>query len=255
MKAFTALAWNGFREARRNRVTVIVAAFALLVLLSTSLVAEVTVNTFSRVLSDFALGSMSLLLVFLAIFLSCGLLPREIERRTIFLIVSKPISRAQFLVARLCGNLLTLLVLEVVMFLILWVEFALYRVPVTSTHVLAAVALWVELGVLCAAGFFFSSFATQMTAAVVTSGLYLAGHLLGTLHETTERSGSALVRLVGEGLYRVLPQLERLNFRPYATYGLPVPPAQFLSALAYGAAYSVLLCTLAALIFRRRDFR
>ncbi|MFL5319158.1 MAG: ABC transporter permease subunit, partial [Myxococcaceae bacterium] len=94
MNGLLPIAWNGFREARRNRVTVVVAAFAVAILLCSTLVSEVTVATFDRVLTDFGLGSMSLIMVFLAIFLSCGVLSREIERRTIFMVVSKPVSRS-----------------------------------------------------------------------------------------------------------------------------------------------------------------
>ena len=107
MGPFVALALNGFREARRNRVTLLVAIFALAMLLSTSLVLEVTVGTFDRVITDVGLGAMSLMLVLLTVFLSSGLISREIERRTIFLMVSKPISRGAFLVGRLLGNMLT----------------------------------------------------------------------------------------------------------------------------------------------------
>jgi ABC-type transport system involved in multi-copper enzyme maturation permease subunit len=255
MSGFGAMVWNGFREARRNRVTVVVAAFAVAVLSSSILVAEVTVNTFGRVLSDFGLGAMSLILVFLSIFLSCGLLSREIERRTIFLVVSRPISRTQFLVARLCGNLLTLLVLEVAMFLLFWGMLALYREPLTLTHVAAAAGLWVELAVLSAAGFFFSSFASQMTSAVATTGLYMAGHLAETIYGLAQRSESGALRLVGKSVFYAIPQLERLNFRPYATYQLPVPLDRFLAAAGYGLAYTVLLCALASFFFQRRDFK
>jgi hypothetical protein len=101
--AFLATAWNGFREARRNRVTVVVGVFALLTLLLATLVTQITVVTFRRVMVDTGLGLMSLILVFLSIFLSSGLLAREIERRTIVLVVTKPISRSTFL-ARFAGT-------------------------------------------------------------------------------------------------------------------------------------------------------
>jgi ABC-type transport system involved in multi-copper enzyme maturation permease subunit len=255
MNAFAALAWNGFREAYRNKVTVVVAAFAAVLLLSTSLVAEVTVSTFSRVLSDFGLGSMSLILVFLAVFLSSGLLGREIERRTIFLMVSRPVSRGAFLVARLCGTLLTLAILELVMFAVFAVQLSIYDVPVNGTHILAAIALWGELAVLCAAGFFFSSFASQMTSAVVVSGLYMAGHLSETIYSVAQRSEHALIKIVGTAAYYVVPQLERLDFRPYAAYGKVVSASEFWWAMTYATGYSSMLCVLAVLAFSRRDFR
>ena len=125
IQSFLAVAFNSFREARRHRVSVVVVAFAVALLFSTSLVADVTVITFARVITDFGLGAMSISLVMLTIFLSCTQLSREIERKTIFLIVSKPISRGEFLVARFAGNMFTLAVLIGVMSLVFALEVAL----------------------------------------------------------------------------------------------------------------------------------
>jgi Cu-processing system permease protein len=255
MSAFAAMVWNGFREARRNRVTVVVGVFAVVVLLSSTLVTEVTVSTFERVLTDFGLGMMSLILVFLAIYLSSGLLSREIERRTIFLIVSKPLSRSRFLIARLLGNMLTLGVLLVAMTLIFFLELGIYSVPIKSIHLLAVAMLWFELLVVASAGFFFSAFSGQMVSAIATTGLYLAGHLSSDIYNLAARSESAGLRALGKGVYYVLPDLSRLNFRPMATYDLDVAASSVLGAMAYGTAYAAVLCTLSALIFSRRDFR
>ncbi len=255
MGAFNALVWNGFREARRNRITVVVAAFAAVVLLSSTLVTDVTVRTFDRVLTDFGLGSMSIILTFLAIFLSCGLLSREIERRTIFMMMSKPVSRSTFLVARLWGNMLTLLVLLAAMVGIFCLEMLLYHVPITGTQMMAAAGLWIELLVLSSAGFLFSTFASQTVSAIATTGLYFAGHLSADIYNLASRSKTGAVQLLGKVVYYVLPDLERLNFRSLATYQITVPGEMFLGSIAYGMAYAVVLCILACIIFSRRDFR
>ncbi|MHA7633273.1 ABC transporter permease [Corallococcus sp. M7] len=255
MSAFTAMMWNGFREARRNRVTVVVAVFAAIVLLSSTLVTEVTVTTFDRVLTDFGLGMMSLILAFLAIFLSCGLLSREIEKRTIFLMVSKPVSRTQFLLARLAGTMLTLGVMLVAMTLIFLSQLVLFRTPIHSTHLVAAGALWVELLVLSSAGILFSSFSGPAVSSICTTGVYFAGHLAGDLYEITSYSESQFIRWLGRIAYYMLPNLERMNFKPHATYELPVSATSLLSAVGYGAAWAAVFTALAMFIFERRDFR
>jgi Cu-processing system permease protein len=213
------------------------------------------VNTFDRVLTDFGLGMMSLILVFLTIFLSCGLLSREIERRTIFLVVSKPVSRSKFLLARLAGNMLTLAVMSAAMTLIFLSQLALFGAKITSTQLLSVVGLWFELLVLTSAGFLFSSFASQAVSAIATTGLYLAGHLAGDLHSISSRSESSVVRVVGRGLYYLLPNLERVNFRPQATYALPVEMPAFFSGIGYATAWAAVLTALAIFVFDRRDFR
>lgn len=255
IQSFLALTLNGFREARRNRVTLAVGAFAILALVSSTLVTGVTLQTYPRVLCDVGLGSMNLILVFLAIFLSSGLLAREIERRTIFLIVSKPLSRTQFLLARLCGNLLTLLVLLVTMGVIFIGEMALNSVAITQPQLIAMVGLFFELVLLSSIGFLFSSFTTQMVSAIATCGLYFAGHLSTDIYRLSAHSQDTLIRSLGKAAYYVLPNLERLDFRPMATYGVHLPASVVLSAAGYALAYSAGLLAIATVIFNRRDFR
>lgn len=255
MSAFNAMVWNGFREARRNRVTVVVGVFAAVVLLSSTLVTEVTVNTFDRVLTDFGLGMMSLILVFLTVFLSSGLLSREIERRTIFLMVSKPVSRMQFLLAKLAGTMLTLGVLLVAMTLIFLSQLAMFGADITSTQLVAAAGLWFELLVISSAGILFSSFSGPAVSAIATTGLYFAGHLAGDLYAIATRSESSAIQAMGRGLYYMLPNLERVNFRTQATYALPVDMSTFLSGAAYSLAWAAVFTALAIFIFERRDFR
>ncbi|MCY1020709.1 ABC transporter permease [Pyxidicoccus sp. MSG2] len=255
MGAFTAMAWNGFREARRNRVTVLVGAFALVLLFATTLVTEVTVSTFDRVVTDFGLGVMSLLLVFLSIYLSSGLLSREIERRTIFLMVSKPMSRSRFLLARLAGNMLTLGVLLVAMTLLFWLQLVLNMAPITQPQLAALWGLYLELFVLTSAGFLLSTFASQLVSALVSTGLYFAGHLSADIYNLGTRSKSEFVAWICKATYYALPNLERLNFRPRATYVIPVVASELATATLYALGWGALFCVLATLVFERRDFR
>jgi ABC-type transport system involved in multi-copper enzyme maturation permease subunit len=261
MGAFAALAYNGFREARRNRVSVVVAVFTLGLLLASSLVTEVTVYTFKRVLTDVGLGAMTLTLVLLAVFLSSGLISREIERRTIFLIVSKPVSRSLFLVARLTGNMLTLLALLLAMAAVFFFQVGVYgglsayALKVSMPQGVAVGMLWVELLVISSVGFLMSSFSSQVVSAVVTTGVYLAGHLSGDIYSLASRSESVPLQYLGKTIYYLLPNLARLNYRPQASYDVATPAGDILWDIVYGFGYSGILVALAVLIFMRRDFK
>lgn len=255
MGPFIALALNGFREARRNRVTLLVAIFALAMLLSTSLVLEITVGTFDRVLTDVGLGAMSLMLVLLTIFLSSGLISREIERRTIFLMVSKPLSRGAFLVGRLLGNMLTVTALQLAMAGVFFLLMRFYGTTITPAHLAAVGMLWFELWVLSGVGFLMSSFSSQMVSAFVTVSLYVAGNLSSDIYSLAGKSESGAVRALGRTVYYVLPNLSLFNYRPQASYGTTVPLGEVGSAILYAAAYTTVLISLAVLLFNRRDFR
>jgi ABC-type transport system involved in multi-copper enzyme maturation permease subunit len=255
VNAFLALAWNGFREARRNRVTSAVVAFAFALLLSSYLVLEVTVITFSRVLVDLGLGAMAMMGVFLAIYLSAGVIPREIERRTLFLVVTRPMSRSTFLAARLAGNLITLGVLLLTMTAVYALQLRLFDVEFTFTQAAAIAGLYGELVLLSAVGFLLSSFSGTLVSALVTTGVFFAGHLCGDIYHFASRAKDPWLQSLGKALYYCLPNLERLNFRPHATHGLAVGVAELGTSLLYALAWSVGLLSLAAALFQRRDFK
>lgn len=255
MNAFLALAWNGFREARRNRVTAVVVAFAFALLLASYLVLEVTVITFSRVLVDLGLGAMAVMGVFLAIYLSAGVIPREIERRTLFLVVTRPITRTTFLAGRLAGNLLTLGVLLLVMTAVYALQLRLFDVEFTAPQATAVLGLYAELALLSAVGFLMSCFSGTLVSALVTTGLFLAGHLCGDIYNFAARAKEPWMQSAGKALYYCLPNLERLNFRPHATYDLPVSGAELGGSLLYALAWTAGLLAVAAALFQRRDFK
>ncbi len=255
MKGFMALAWNGFREARRNRVTTVVAAFALVLLISSSLVTQVTVHTYDRVLTDFGLATMAILLTGLSVFLSCGLIPQEIERKTIFLVVSRPMSRTRFLLARLTGNLITLGLLQVAMTAVFFFELWLYNAPVTSAIVASLVGLFFELLVVSAVGFLFSTFSSQLISALTTVGMIFAGHLAGDVYRLASKSTSDFIQFIGHASYYIVPNLDRLNFRDQASLATAVPIGEIAQAIGLALGYATLLVVMATLIFERRDFR
>lgn len=255
MKAFAALALNGFREARRNRITLLIAGFALVALLMSSIIADVSVATVERVLVDVGLAGMSLMLVVLAIFLSATQLGKEIERRTIFMVVSKPVSRATFIMGRLAGNMITLGVLLVAMSLIFWLELAVMGYSMKSQYLVSIGTLYVELLVLSSVGFALSSFAGSIVSAMVTVGVFFAGHLAGDIYRLGSRSQSAFIEGLSKAAYYVMPNLDRLDYKPHATYLLQVSGGEVGLSILYALAYSGVMLALAVIFFSRRDFK
>jgi ABC-type transport system involved in multi-copper enzyme maturation permease subunit len=255
MQQFLALTFNGFREARRNRVTVVVGAFALGLLVASTLLTNLSISTFDRVLTDFGIGIMGIVLVMLAVFLSSGMLAREIERKTLFLIVSKPISRAQFLCARFAGNMLTLGVLLVLMGALFIAQISVYGTLITQAQFVAIGMLFFELLVLSSIGFAMSSFSSQMVSATVTVGAYFAGHLGGDIYELSRKAEDPLLQWVGKAVYYALPNLSRLNYRVQATYEIPTPVGELVPHMLYAVGYTIVMIMIAITLFSRRDFK
>ena len=255
MSAILTIALAGFTEARRNRVTLIVVAFALVMILSTSVILSLTVFTFDRVATDFGLGVMSMLMVGLTIFLSSSQLSREIDRRTVFLVLCRPVSRAQFVIGRVAGTLLTLWAMLAAMVAIFFAQMFILELYVTPAQGAAVGGLAIELVLLSTLGAALSSVSGPMVSSLSAVGVYFIGHGASDLYEIASRSKSAAIQTVGKAIYWGIPQLDRLDYRIAAAHGTAIDWQQFSKSVVYALAYSGLLLLLAVIAFRRVDFK
>ncbi len=251
----TTIAINGFREASRNRVSVVIFAFALVLILSATVALEFTVTTFERVMTDVGLGVMSLISACLTIFLGSGLIPREIERRTIFMVVSRPVSRSTFVVGRLIGNVLTVVVMTLVMAIILAVQFKLGNYDFNRSLQVAIFGFLLEAMLLSAVAIFFSTWSSQIVTVVATVGMYFLGHASQELYKMANNAKSGVVGVLGKVTYYLIPNFDRFDFKAQATYAELVPTGDVVSATLYALGYTVALTAFAAAIFERRDFK
>ena len=254
MKAVLAIALNTFREAVRDRVLYLLLVFALLMIASSRVVGVLTVGDQDKIIKDVGLSAIGLFGVLTAIFVGVGLVFKEIERRTIYTIVTKPIHRYQFIVGKYLGLVLTLLVNMGVMtagfFALLIVRGA------ASPRLLTAIGLeFVELMVMTAVALFFSSFSTPILSGIFTLSTYVLGHLSWSFLLLRDRIGQGLGATLCEVLYRLIPNLERFNVKPEVVHGLALPADRVLWAVVYGVGWTGLILVATALVFSRRDFQ
>lgn len=252
MKTF-AIAANTFREAIRDRILYLLLAFAILMIASSRILSLLTVGAEEKIVKDIGLASISLFGVATAIFVGVGLVFKEIEKRTVYTLVSKPIRRSQFILGKYLGLALVLAVNLTIMTgffygLLLargWMDLAITR---------AILLIFVELLLVTAIAILFSSFSTPILSSLFTVTFYIIGHLSWGLLLLAEKVQGALGRAVCRALYRVLPNLEVLNVKGMVVHGLDVPLRHVVYGSAYGLSYTVILLALAVLVFRRRDF-
>jgi ABC-type transport system involved in multi-copper enzyme maturation permease subunit len=249
------LAANTMREAIRSKVLYTLLFFAVLLIGTGVLLSTLTYVESQRILQSVGLAAIRLFGAAIAIFVGIGLIHREVERRTIYTILSKPISRAEFLIGKYLGLVATIWLQVAIMGLAFVGVSLLTGAPLTSQVALALGMAAVELALVVAFATFFSSFTTPMLAALFTTGLYAVGHLSRDLRDLGARSEVESVRLVATILHRLLPDLESFNLTTQALHSLPVPAHEVAFALLYGAGYSAVLILLAVVVFERRDFK
>ena len=252
------IARNAFREAVRDRVLYNLVLFALLLMAGAIFLSELSAAQESKIIVDMGLSAMLLFGAFIAIFVGVGLVYKEIERRTIYAIFSKPVGRGEFLLGKYLGLCLTLALNVLVMGA--GVSLALVYMhggfdPLVW-HIWPAIALiYVELMILTAVALLFSTFSSPALSALLTFGVFVIGHFSADLKTFAASLGSQGSRLFFGALYYLLPNLSHYSYITPAGHGVAPSPQAFLVALLYGLAYIAVLLSAATLIFNRRNFK
>ena len=249
-----AMAVNTAREATRSKFLYTLLFFSLAMMLLGSVLSMLSYVERERMVQDFAFASIRLFSVAIAVFIGVGLIHKEVERRTVYTILSKPLSRAEFLIGKYTG-LVLIIWLQVAIMASFFAGVSLLMGATLGFNHLAALALTaVELALVVALATLFSSFTTPLLASFFSCGLWLAGHLTRDLRDHGANSSSALVREGTAWMHRILPDLESFNLSIEASHQLPIAASDIWFPALYGAGYVAIILASAAMIFERRDF-
>jgi len=250
-----AIAQNVFRETIRDRVLYLVMVFAVAMLGAIVLIPQVANQAHNKIIADLGLAAIHFLLLVVAIFVGTGLVNKEIERRTVYVLIAKPMSRAEFIVGKHLGLSALLSVLLVIMTAVFLLSLLLVQAPISPWAVLwATVFTFLELVLIVAAALLFGVFTSPILATLYTIALFIMGHTSRALLQLSKLVEDTGFGKVFEVIYLVLPDLERFNLRDAAVYGQIPPPTQLLGDALYGLIYTVLLLILTVLVFARREF-
>lgn len=250
-----AIATNGFREVIRDRILYIIGLFALLLILSLAILPKIAVSTDEKIFLDLGIGAINILGVIIAIFVGTGLINKEIEKKTVLILIPKPISKTEFIVGKHLGLTLVLLVLIAAMSLIYigLMSFSAIEYPFLSL-LIAIVYILIELALLIAVAIAFSVFTSSILATLFSFGIYVMGHLSKDLLEFAQITENQSVQTITKTLFLILPDLERFNLKNEAVYNLLPSTGDLISNAIYGLFYIVLLLTITIFIFSRRQF-
>lgn len=249
-----AIAGITFKEAKRDRVLYLLFFFAALGIVASRVLAVLTVGDRVKIIKDVGLASISLFGVLMAILIGTGLVYKEIDKKTIYTLLAKPLHRSEFILGKFLGLVLTLFVMTAAMTgIFLAIVFA-HTLTIDGGLLVAVAYIFVELVLITAVAILFSSFSTPILSSLFALGFYLIGHLSWGLELIIRKMAPGTGRTLVRALFLVLPDLENFNFKTEVVHGLPIAPGIYLPALLYGLCYTAFILGLAVLIFRRRDF-
>ncbi len=251
MSRILAIAWQTVREAMRAQVLYVLGGSGLLIIAGATLLAPIALGQVRRIVLDLGLTAMSLIGLLVLTLLGTNLVAREIERRTVDVLLVKPIRRADYVLGKYLGLLMTLAVLVAAETVFLLVAVVLVSGTPEPRTFLGGAMVLLELATLAALVLLFASFAGPLVAAFLTVATYVAGHLVSDLFAFATAAGAPALAWA----YYALPNLASFDVRPEVVHGLALEPGRLMLAVAHGASYSALALVLAILVFERREFR
>lgn len=264
----TAVALSVFRESVRDKVFYNLLLFAVLLVGASLLIGQLTAGQDLKIIKDLGLAATSLFGLFIAVFVGIGLVWKEVERRSAYSLLAKPVHRYQLVLGKYAGLLLTLLVnvtvMAVVLYAVLWymdltappsVTLA-AEAPALDPRMLVALALvFLQLAVITAVALFFSTFASPMVSAALTFGLYVVGHFNADLKNFEAIVESRPVAWLARALYYALPNLAPFDVKAQVVHAQPVAAGYVALTTGYALLYIAGLLVAACAIFSRRDLK
>lgn len=253
------LALNTLREAIRDKILFVILLFAFLMIASGILLRFLSLNQDAKIVMDLGLSSISLFGLIITVFVGTNLLSKEIEKKTIYLLLSKPLNRIDFILGKFLGLSLTLLIIIAAMggvyYGVLWYAGGGLSgvLPVFEASAEAILLIYIEMLVLTAAAIFFSTFATPIMSAVFTLATYAIGHMSNDILNFGRMSKNPFLEQLSQLLFYFLPDLERLNLKLYLMTA-PVNGEVLSGSIAYGLLYALALLFLSMVIFDFREF-
>jgi ABC-type transport system involved in multi-copper enzyme maturation permease subunit len=258
MRQLAAIAGTTIREALRERLMHNLLVFAFLLVGGSLTISQLTLGEQWRIIADIGTSATQLFGTLIAVFLGVGLVTREIDRRTCYPALARPVSRGAFVTGKYLGLVATLALNVLLMAVATALVLAWYRGSATflqGAYAATFLLIAVQLAVCGAFAVLFSTFTTATLAAIYTLSVVAAGWLFGEVRSFWLTASQVELKPLVRLLDVLLPNMTLLDVKESVTYSDPITLGSFLARAGYGAGYAAVLVLLATIVFTRRDIR
>ena len=268
MMVILRVAAHVFKECVRDKVLYNLVLFAVLLIAASYLIGQLTAGQDVKIIKDLGLAAIQIFGLFIAVFIGIGLVSKEVERRSIYSLLSKPVRRHELILGKYAGLVLTLAVnvalMAVALYLVLgymsWVETEAFKAswerPAADPALLSAIFLvFVQLMLVTAIALFFSTFSSPILSAALTVGLYVVGHFNADLRNFETVVDATPAVYLARAVYYLVPNLAPFDVKAQVVHAQPVSVGYVALTSGYGLAYIAMLLLAATFIFSRRDFK
>ena len=255
MRKIKAIAVNTFKEAVRDKILYALVIFGILLMISSEVLTPLTLGQQEKLIKDIGLASISIFGVLIILFVGTGLLYKELDKRTIYTIISKPIHRSQFILGKYFGLLMTLMVIVVIMSAIFYAFLWVTGQHPTISLLYAIGLIYVKLAVMTSIAILFSVISSPTLSATFTFVMYFIGHLSADMKVFTTQIVSTFARYLVNVFYYIVPNLDYFNIKREIVHQIYIEPDFYFFAVLYAISYIMAALVISILAFERKDFK
>lgn len=247
------IAKNTFKETIRDKILYGIFGFAILFLISTVFISSLSLGEDIKVVRDFGLAGIYVFTIIITIFLGTPMIHKELERKTIYVILSKPVSTLQFLLGKALGLFLGVILNLSFMTALYLAIVALKGGGFDSISLFSILLLVFEVILFIALAMFFSAFTTPLAGTIYSAIILYTGHSLSLLTTAANKSDNTFERAVAYIAYYLFPNLEKFNIRNSVIYGILPSSGQIIFPIIYSVCFSIVLFWLANLVLKQQE--
>ncbi|MEK7795368.1 MAG: ABC transporter permease subunit [Candidatus Hydrogenedentota bacterium] len=248
-----AVAMNTYREAVRDKVLYVLLFFAAATILGSKALGWISVGQDSKIVIDISLAAISVFGALIAIFVGTSLVFKEIDKRTIYTILCRPMHRFEFVLGKFLGLAMLIGTVTIIMTAVAAVYAKLFGGDITLTYFWAVLLIYWQLLLITALSVLLSSLTSPILGAIIVFSTYVLGHATGILVDLPAHFEGTLLESIMKAMYYVLPNLTNFDIRSEAANGVAVTTGYVVWALVYGTLYASMLLALAAITFQDKD--
>ncbi|MGQ9844007.1 MAG: ABC transporter permease [Spirochaetota bacterium] len=255
MSKIFAVLENTFKESLRQKIMLLLVIFSVLLIIVSLFLEPFALGESPKLLRDFGLAVSSLFGVLVVIIIGSTLIHKDIEKRTIYTVIVKPIRRSEIILGKFLGLFLLIALLMSAMTVIHQIVIFIYEGTFDFNILLALPFSLLEIMVILGILLMFSSFSSATLTSIMGVIFYVIGHSANDLKLFADTTKVNTVKYLAYVFYYILPNLENFNLRLELVHKLPLVTDQLIFSMCYGFIYTIFLIYLAILIFERREFK
>jgi len=255
MHRIWAIVENTFKESLRQKILFLLIIFSVILIVVSVFLEPFALGESPKILRDFGLAATSFFGVLIVIIIGSTLIHKDIEKRTIYTVITKPVKRSEIIIGKFLGLLLLIAILQCAMIvihqLVIFIYEGAFDLPLFITIPFSLLEIMILLGILL----LFSSFSSPTISAIMGIIFFVIGHASPDLKLFADQVNVAILKYLAYGFYYILPNLENFNLRIDLVYKLPIHLDQLLFSICYGLIYTIFLLYVSIIIFEKREFK